>query len=151
MLKLKWLVLMIGIASLSGGDTGPSKAEAHYAYRQYYDTSWSYYPAQNYHYRRYYYRPAVNVTTYSYHYTIYYTARPRYVYYYNPVKKYYWGRYDLEAKGYSMLKEEDRKEKLTDIKEEAFPKPGLMPAIPDSADNEKIEIPPGDLPKEEKK
>ncbi|MCE9531412.1 MAG: hypothetical protein K8T89_09875 [Planctomycetes bacterium] len=147
MSKLRWFVLVVGMASLAGTDVGSNQAEAHYAYRQYYDTSWSYNTTYSYHYRRYYYKPTVQAVSYSYHYTIYYPSRPRYVYYYNPVKRYYWGRYDLEDKGYSMLKEEDRKEKLTDIKEEAFPKPAAMPAIPDADDNVKIEVPPNDLPK----
>ncbi len=67
---------------------------------------------------------------------------PKYVYYYNPYKRVYWGRYDLEAKGYSLLEEKDRKEKLADIPESAFPKPGPMPADPESTDGSKIPAPP---------
>ena len=48
--------------------------------------------------------------------------------------RYYWVRYDTEAKGYSLLAEADRKEKIEDIKETAFPKPAAMPNIPESAD-----------------
>jgi len=80
-----------------------------------------------------------------------YPAQPRYYYYYNPVSRQYWGRYDLEEKGYSMLDEKDRKEELKDIPEKAFPKPAKMPAIPEVKDEVTIEVPPSDLPKEEKK
>ena len=52
-------------------------------------------------------KPAVTAVTYSYHYVVHYPARPRYYYYYNPVRRYYWGRYDTEAKGYSLLAEAD--------------------------------------------
>src|SRR5207253_6818085 len=78
-------------------------AEAGY-YRQYY-SSWSYYSASNYHYSRYYYYPTTYATTYSYHYVIYYPSQPRYYYYYNPSSGTYWGRYDLQEKGYSLLAE----------------------------------------------
>jgi hypothetical protein len=64
------------------------------------------------------------------------------VYYYNPYKRVYWGRYDLESKGYSLLEEKDRKEKLADIEESAFPKPGPMPPDPESTDGSKIPAPP---------
>jgi hypothetical protein len=115
-------------------------AEAGY-YRQYY-SSWSYYSTSNYHYARYYYYPTTYATTYSYHYVIYYPSQPRYYYYYNPVNRTYWGRYDLQEKGYSLLAEKDRKEKLADIPESAFPKPGAMPAVPGVEDNLKMEVPP---------
>ena len=59
------------------------------------------------------------------------------MYYYNHVRKVYWGRFDLEGKDgeqYSLLKEADQKENLDDIPEKAFPKPGKMPVIPESED-----------------
>ena len=73
---------------------------------------------------------------------IYYPAHPRYVYYFDPVKHHYWGR--LDAKGepghqYSLLDPKDRKEKLKDIPEEAFPKAGKMPPIPESSDGTPME------------
>jgi len=127
-----------------------TKVEAAYRARQYYG-GWSYNPIQRYHHRTYYYLPTVTSTTYSYHYVVSYPAQPRYYYYYNPVSRQYWGRYDLEEKGYSMLDEKDRKEELKDIPEKAFPKPAKMPAIPEVKDEVTIEVPPSDLPKEEKK
>ncbi|MBX3438004.1 MAG: hypothetical protein KF861_10975 [Planctomycetaceae bacterium] len=119
--------------------------QAHAAYRQYY-SSWNYYPSRSYYYRTYYYKPYNNYTSYNYHYCVYYPSRPRYVYYYNPHRGYYWGRFDLEGKDgaqYSILKEEDRKSQLTDIPESAFPEPAAMPAIPDSEDGEKVAVPEG--------
>jgi hypothetical protein len=117
-----------------------SPAEAQYG-RQYY-TTWSYYPDYGYYYVYYRYQPVVNAPTYSYHYCTYYPSRPRYVYYYNPVRRVYWGRYDLEKQGYSMLEEKDRKENLKDIPETAFPEPGKMPNIPEVADNVAMDKPP---------
>ncbi|XZE53026.1 hypothetical protein SH139x_004740 [Planctomycetaceae bacterium SH139] len=125
--------------------SAPQEAEAGYG-RQYY-SSWSYYPSRSYYYTTYHYKPAVTYTTYNYHYCVYYPSQPRYVYYYNPVKRVYWGRYDMKEKGYSMLKEEDRKEKLEDIPEKAFPEPGKMPVVPESKDGERITpIDPNTLP-----
>jgi hypothetical protein len=124
-----------------------SQTEAGYRYRQYY-SSWNYYSTSSYHYCRYYYYPTTYATTYSYHYVIYYPSQPRYYYYYNPYTQTYWGRYDLKEKGYSLLAEKDRKEKLADIPESAFPKPGAMPEVPGTEDKLKMEVPPA-APKSE--
>ena len=144
MLRRIVLVVVAG-AALS---VVPGDAQASYQ-RQYY-SSWSYYSTTRYYYRTYYYYPTPVATTYSYHYTIYYPSQPRYVYYYNPVSQQYWGRFEFgedgKAKGYSLLAEKDRKEKLADIPESAFPKPGAMPAIPGATDGEKMVPPPSDLP-----
>lgn len=135
------------IGLLIAASMGVMAAEAGAAiYRQRY-SSWSYYPRRTYYYRKYYYKPYTSYTGYQYHYCIHYPSRPRYVYYYNPVQRTYWGRYDLEAKGYSMLDEKDRKGKLEEIPESAFPKPGEMPVIPGAKDNERIQkIEKDDLP-----
>ena len=123
-----------------------STAEGAFFRRSYYN-SWSYYSGRSYYYRYYYYKPYTSYSGYKHHYAVYYPSRPRYVYYYNPVRRVYWGRYDLEAKGYSMLAEKDRKADLKAIPESAFPKPGKMPAIPESTDGETIpRIEPNDLP-----
>lgn len=115
-------------------------AQAQYG-RQYY-TTWSYHPQYAYYYVYYRYQPVVDAPTYSYHYCTYYPSRPRYVYYYNPVRRVYWGRYDLEQQGYSMLEEKDRKADLKDIPEAAFPAPGKMPNIPETADGVAMSKPP---------
>jgi hypothetical protein len=119
--------------------------------RQYYDTSWTYNEINTYYYSRYYYRPTVSVQAYSYHYVVYYPSYPRYYYYYNPVRHVYWGRYEVDengkGKGYSLLAEKDRKEKLSDIPESAFPRPAEMPQIPDSGDAVKM-LPPPSPPRE---
>ena len=140
---------LLAVAALTAIDT--PQAEAANRGRQYYG-GWTYNPIQRYLHRTYYYLPAATATTYSYHYVVYYPTRPRYYYYYNPVSRQYWGRFDLEEKGYSMFAEKDRKEKLDDIPEKAFPKAGKMPAIPDTTDEDvAIEAPPLDAPKEEPK
>jgi hypothetical protein len=137
---------LLGLAAV--GTVDPPRAAAANHGRQYYG-GWTYNEINSYYYRSYYYKPAVTAVTYSYHYVVYYPSRPRYYYYYNPVRRQYWGRYDTEAKGYSLLAEADRKEKLEDIKESAFPKPAAMPSIPDSADKVAIDVPPNDVPKGE--
>jgi hypothetical protein len=111
------------------------------AYGGYY-SGYSYYPSRGYYASYYYYKPYRTYPTYHYHYCVYYPRYPRYVYYYNPYRKVYWGRYDLDAQGYSLLEEKDRKEKLADIPDSAFPKPGPMPADPDSTDGSTIPKPP---------
>jgi hypothetical protein len=114
--------------------------------RQYY-SSWRKHSEKPYYYRYYYYKPSADAEQYRYHYAIYYPSRGKKVYMYNPEKKRFWGYYDLEAKGYSLLPVEARRERLDDIPEEAFPKLGKMPPIPESRDNEAMLEPPGELPK----
>lgn len=138
------LLLMVGSFAIGATMTQEASAEA---LRRHYYSGWSYQPARTYYYSYYYYKPYASYSGYSYHYSIYYPTRPRYVYYYNPVRRVYWGRYDLEEKGYSLLAEKDRKAELDSIPEKAFPKPGEMPSIPDSEDGEKmIPIDPETLP-----
>jgi hypothetical protein len=113
---------LLGLAALGGLGAWPSRAGAS-PYPSYYT------PRQwggGYYYRRYhYYSPAHG--EYRYHVAVYYPGRPRYVYYYNPYKRRYWGRYDLVAGGYALLAEQDRKPTLAEIPESAFPPPGPMP------------------------
>lgn len=142
------------IAAVLGG-TMLTAHQSQAAYRQYY-SSWSYYPSRSYYYRTYYYKPYPSYTNYNYHYCVYYPSRPRYVYYYNPHRGHYWGRFDLEGKEgaqYSILAEKDRKARLSDIPEEAFPEPAAMPTIPEAEDGEQIAVPEGvpgaDTPSEE--
>ncbi len=146
----RWKSLLIAVAIAWSFASQPQQCDA--GHRQYY-SSWTYNPTTTYYYTTYYYQPTVNYNGYNYHYGIYYPSQPRYVYYYNPHKNYYWGRYDLEGKDgkvYSILKEEDRKKNLDDISPDAFPKPDEMPAIPDSTDGTKIEpvksVPQKDMP-----
>ncbi len=139
-LKTLSLAAVIAAAFLASSGT---QAEASYSGRSYY-SSWSYYPQRSYYYRHYHYKPYATYSGYKYHYCIHYPTRPRYVYYYNPYQRTYWGRYDLEKGGYSLLPEDQRKENLNDIPEDAFPAPGEMPAIPESEDNVQIPKPAAD-------
>ncbi|TWT89505.1 hypothetical protein [Neorhodopirellula pilleata] len=128
--------------------SGSSNADAA-GYRQTY-SSWSYHPTRSYYYSTYRYQPVVTSTVYHHHYCVHYPSRPRYVYYYNPVRQVYWGRYDLQEAGYSMLKPEDQKGDLEAISESAFPKPSAMPEIPESTDGVAMAKPElKDLPKVE--
>jgi len=83
---------------------------------------------------------------YKSHRVIYDPAKPKQLHYYNPSTKKYWGRYDLGAKGYSLLADKDKAEKLEAIAESAFPAPGPMPPIPGSDDKVPMLPPPTDLP-----
>ncbi len=149
--KLAFAAVVV-LAMVMAGASAHAYSGGH---RQYY-SSWSYHPTHNYYYTRYHYKPYPTYPTYSYHYCIHYTSQPRYVYYYNPHSQQYWGRFDCEGKPgeqYSLLKPEDRKAKLEDIPESAFPKPGAMPEIPEGtdgtkSDGEKIE-PVDSLPTQE--
>lgn len=113
--------------------------------RQYY-SGWRKHTEKPYYYRWYYYKPSPQATNYNYHYGIYYPSRGKKVYMYNPHKKRYWGYYDMEAKAYSLLPEEQRREHIDDIPAEAFPKPGKMPIMPEATDGETMLEPPNDLP-----
>ena len=136
------LYVLMAVAATSGPFA--PEAQAGY-YRQYY-SGWSYRPRTNYYYSRYYYHSYARASRYSYHYVICYASRPRYRYYYNPVRRVYWGRFEFDESGkplgYSMLKPEHRKENLEEIPDDAFPKPGKMPPIPDSKDGTAISAPP---------
>jgi hypothetical protein len=98
-----------------------------------------------YYYCTYYCQPKAG-GDYSCHRCIYYPAQPKYVYYYNPVSKKYWGRFDVDAAGYSLLEEKDRAALLADVPDSAFPKPGPMPMIPGSKDGPAMDRPPKELP-----
>jgi hypothetical protein len=134
MSRVKSLTLfaLLGSAALAGLAYQPPQAGAHQTYVQYY-SSWRYHPTRTYYYSSYYYKPTVEYVGYKHHYCIHYPQQyPNYVYYYNPYKQTYWGRYDFENKGYSLLDPKDRKQKLEEIPESAFPPPGEMPPIPES-------------------
>ena len=110
MKAIKVLVLAGALALAS--TLGASSAEAGFG-RQYYG-GW-HHSARGYWYNTYFYKPYAGYPTYSYNYAIWYKASPRFVYYYNPYKGTYWGRFDLQTKGYSLLAEADRKGALKDI------------------------------------
>lgn len=140
LVKLLALVFGLGLALQFGGST----AEAGYG-------GWGYHSSYNYYYAPY------NYGSYH-HYCVYYPSQPRYVYYYNPYQKVYWGRFDLEGKDgalYSELADKDKKGTLKEIPEEAFPKAGAMPKNPTDPDGNEVEgtipappAPPKEAPKD---
>jgi hypothetical protein len=139
-------LLFAAVLIAAAGSGFAATAQAGYSYY----SRWSYYPTYGYYYSYYYYKPYDAYAGYKYHYTIYY-PKTSYVYYYNPYRKVYWGRYDLEAKGYSHLPEEAQKGSLKEIPESAFPKPGAMPAVPESNDGTTVPpppTPPADAPRD---
>ncbi len=137
MRKVQFLLLA---AFVTAGVLGAGTAIAGYG-RCYY-SNWTYYPQRSYYYSYCNYQPSVSYDTYSYHYCCYFPSQPSYCYYYNPGSQTWWGRYDLEAKGYSLLAEADRKKTLKEIPESAFPKPAAMPTIPGAKDDLKLVPPP---------
>lgn len=121
---VKMLALVFGLG-LAFAFSGAAEAKAGYY------SSWNYYPSYGYHYSSYTYAPQ------RYHYCVSYPSQPRYVYYYNPYQRVYWGRFDTQGKEgaqYSELAEKDKKPTLKEIPEEAFPKPGPLPKNPDGTE-----------------
>ncbi|MCA8987009.1 MAG: hypothetical protein KDA78_05180 [Planctomycetaceae bacterium] len=140
--------VLAALIALMAGAAVESQVNAFSGYRQYYG-GWSYQPQRSYYVRSYYYKPTPTYTGYRYHYCVHYPSQPRYVYYYNPYSRQYWGRFDLEGKDgahYSLLEEKDRKEKLEEIPEEAFPAASKMPQVPEAEDDVQIDVMPKDLP-----
>jgi hypothetical protein len=118
------LLAVLCAATIMAADT--QQAEANYY------STYVYYPASGYYYCYYYYKPTTTYTGYRSHHCYYYPSySTQYIYFYNPYSRVYWGRYDLKAKGYSLLAEKDRKSELKDIPNEAFPEPDKMPLIPE--------------------
>jgi hypothetical protein len=107
-----WTVLVLGLLACL-----PGTAEAGYS---------SMYRGSGYYYRNYTYYSR-KYSRYLYHMAVYYPSRPRYVYYYNPYTRKYWGRYDRSTGRYSLLADCNKRERLSDIPESAFPPGGAMP------------------------
>src|SRR5262245_48674431 len=96
--------------------------------RQYYG-GWRKHPTAGYFYRAYYYKPEPTYVGYKHHYLLYFPDRPQHYYFYSPYEKVYWGRCPINTEGkplFSTLAEADRKLKLEDIPESAYPKPGPL-------------------------
>ena len=141
-----WLILA-GSALLLA-DVGVVVHAANNSPRQYYG-AYAKHPRHNYSYRSYYYKPTSTYSGFKHHYAIYHPSRPKYIYYYNPYKKQYWGRCPINTEGkslYSLLAEKDRKGNIDDIEETDFPAFSDVPPIPDSTDGVKLDLPPDDLP-----
>jgi hypothetical protein len=129
-----WAVLF-GVVIIGLSQAGAQKFRPNYS-------NWEYNEQKKYYYRYYYYKPG------SHHYCIYYPSRGKKMYLYNPDKKRYWGYYDFESKGYSLLPEKDRLEDLNKIPEKAFPNPiGEMPEIPGESGIKFVPPPSDELPK----
>ena len=140
-------LLLVTLASLT-----PSIAADGYGHspRQYYG-AWHKHPQTNYFYRSYYFKPHDQYAGYRHHYVVLFPDRPRHCYFYNPYAKRYWGRCSTFHDGkpeYSHLTEQDQKGAIAEIPETAFPKPGALPAIPESKDGAKLDLPPDDLPED---
>jgi hypothetical protein len=120
-------------------------------HRQYY-SSWHKHSQRGFHFRHFYFKPHQHFIGFRHHYVLHFPHRPRFLYFYNPYTKQYWGRCPSKGTGkaaYSLLAEKDRRSKLDDIPEAAFPTPGEMPQLPESKDGTRMDLPPDDLPEEE--
>ena len=136
------------LAVLAAGSLAaqPASAPGHGA-RQYYG-DW-HKSTSGYAYRAYYYKPTPQYGGYHHHYVIHHPDYPEHNYYYSPYTKKYWGRCPArygDQPVYSLLAEKDRHGNLAQIPESAFPKPGPVPAIPESKDGVRLDLPPDDLP-----
>jgi hypothetical protein len=142
---IKFLTLAGAVAVLAA--LGVWSAKAGFPGRQYYD-GWR--PSgKGFYFSTHHYKPSYDAAGYLSNYAIWYPSAPRYVYYFNPAKKTYWGRFDVQTKGYSLLAEKDRAGLLKDIPEKAFPAEGPLPQVPDAKDKVTLDVPP-DLPAAEK-
>lgn len=104
-----------------------------------YYSKYTHYPSHGYHAAYYYYKPAAAAPAYRYHYCVRFPGE-QYVYYYDPGTKHFWGRYDLKANGFSLLPANDRKGKVQQIDQTAFPPPG--PVMNNPATGNQLEAPP---------
>jgi hypothetical protein len=141
-------LLLLLVAGVALTELVSNSAEARGGrYRQYY-SAWNYSSHHGYHYRSYHYLPTPYATHYQYHYVICYPTQPQYYYFYNPHTGVYWGRCSsdpVQRPGYSLLAPADRKGTLAEIPESAFGPLAALPAVPESQDGERLELPPADL------
>jgi hypothetical protein len=109
------------VLSLAGSSAWAQGGYPYYAGQWYQATAPG---GQAYYYANYYYGPS------EYHHACYYPyVSKRYVYYYNWKARRYWGRYDFESAGYSLLPEDKRLATLSEIKEEDFPEPQALDQV----------------------
>ena len=92
-----------------------------------------------------------NSLTYEQQIVIIYDARPDVAYYFDATTKRFVGRCDLATGKYSLLPQEFRRERISDIHESWFPSPGrlptvgqLLPALPAgiAANETQLQLPP---------
>lgn len=107
-LPLVALACLVAAGHADAGYYSPKYQGAGYSYRYY-----NYYSARS--------------RTYQRHMLVYHPRQPRYVYYYNPYKGRYWGRFDFASGTYQLLAEQDRRATIGEIREEAFQTGGPMP------------------------
>ena len=70
-----------------------------------------------------------NSLNYSQQIAIVYDNQTDKVYYYSPAEKVFIGRFDIDKGEYSMLRPQDRRQKLTDIPSNAFPPADGLPQV----------------------
>jgi len=144
MTKRIGMVLAVILTLTAASTAGPHSP------RQFFG-GWQKHKQHNYHFRTFNYKPHDKFAGYKHHYVINFPHKPGHNYFYNPYTKQYWGRCPTKTDGkpqYSLLAEKDRKGKIDEIPESAFPKPGPLPPIPESDDGATIDLPPDDLPEE---
>ncbi len=61
------------------------------------------------------------------HFAVYHPRQPKFVFFHNPHTNRFWGRYNLETSKYQILAEADQREKLEDVDEKTFGRPGNLP------------------------
>ena len=102
--------------------------------------SWTYDQGHNYYYCVCSYRPAANAE-YSKYICIYNPQYSNCCYYYNPIAKTYWGRYDYNSKGFSILAGGDQRSSIADLPQDKFGAAVAQAAIPGSQVGENLTAP----------
>jgi hypothetical protein len=122
----------------------PSYAPSYTPFQSCYYSNWSYDQAHSYYFCTCYFKSCATAD-YSKYYCVYSPSCGNYVYFYNPVSKLYWGRFDEQAKGFAVLPAADQKTVISDLPQDKFGAPAAQVAIPGSQVAENMPSPP-DLP-----
>ena len=104
-------------------------------------SNWSYDNSHGYYYCTCNFRG--NDGCWNKYYCIYNSCYGNSVYYYNPQKQLYWGRYDVASKGFSTLGEGDQHGTIAELPQDRFSAPVAQLAIPGGANNQQMIAPPG--------
>ncbi len=103
--------------------------------------TWSYDQGHNYYYCVCSYRPAA-YSEVSKYVCIYNPQYGNCVYYYNPIQKQYWGRYDVASQGFSILASSDQRSTIAELPQDKFGAVVAQAGIPGSQAGEQLTAPP---------
>ncbi len=104
-------------------------------------SNWTYDQSHGYYYCTCSYRPSAYAEWNKYI-CIYNSQYGNCVYFYNPIQKNYWGRYDYNAKGFSLLAAGYQRGAIADLPQDKFPAVVAQTTIPGSQVAEQLTSPP---------